>query len=114
MAKFNEKIVFVGIKGCALALDRATGREIWRTELKGSDFVNMVLDGGELFATTRGEVFCLDPATGRIRWNNPLKGMGWGLVTIATPQASSVAAMAEYRRQQEAAASSDSSRSTAG
>ena len=114
MAKFNEKVVFVGIKGTALALDRATGREIWRTELKGSDFVNMVLDGGELFATTRGEVFCLDPATGRIRWNNPLKGMGWGLVTIATPEASSVAVMAEHRRRQEAAASSDSSSSAAG
>ena len=114
MAKFNEKIVFAGIKGKALALDRVTGREIWRTELKGSDFVNLVLDGDELFATTRGEVFCLDPATGRIRWNNPLKGLGWGLVTIATPEASSVAVMAEYRRQQEAAASSDSSSSAAG
>ena len=114
MAKYNDKIVFVGIKGTALALDRATGREIWRTELKGSDFVNMVLDGNELFATTRGEVFCLDPATGRIRWNNPLKGLGWGLITIATPEASAVAAMAQYRRQQEAAASSDSSSSAAG
>ena len=106
MARNNEKIVFFGIKGTALALDRTTGREIWRTELKGCDFVNMVLDGNNLFATTRGEVFCLDPATGRIRWNNPLKGLGWGLVTIATTDVSSVAAMAENQRQQASSASS--------
>ena len=106
MARSHNQVVFIGIKGTVLALDRATGRELWRTDLKGSDFVNTVLDGGDLFATTHGEIFCLDPVTGRIRWNNPLKGLGWGLVTIAAPEASSVAAMAEYRRQQEAAASS--------
>ena len=104
MVRTLNQLVFIGIKGTALALDRATGRELWRTDLKGSDFVNMVLDGGDLFATTHGEIFCLDPVTGRIRWNNPLKGLGWGLVTIAAPEASSVAAMAAYRRQQEAAA----------
>jgi outer membrane protein assembly factor BamB len=111
MARTLNQVVFIGIKGTALALDRATGRELWRTDLKGSDFVNTVLDGGDLFATTHGEIFCLDPATGRIRWNNPLKGLGWGLVTIAPSEASSVAAMAAYRRQQEAAAAAAGSAS---
>ncbi len=107
MARSTGKPVFVGIKGSILALERATGRQLWQTPLKGSDFVNLVLDGDDLLATTRGEVFCLDPASGRIRWNNPLKGMGWGLATIATSYPAAMKpAMAEYRRQQEAAQSS--------
>jgi len=90
MAKpLNEQAVFIGIKGTALALDRTTGKEIWRTELKGGDFVNLVLDGGDLLATTHGEIFLPRSSHGAIRWNNPLKGLGWGLVAIASSGASS-------------------------
>lgn len=106
MLRTQNQVVYVGIRGTALALDRATGKELWRTELKGSDFVNLVLDGNDLFATARGEIFCLDPVTGRIRWNNPLKGLGWGLITVAPCAAPATAAMAEYRRRADAAASS--------
>ena len=80
------KITYIGIKGSVLALDRASGAIVWQTTLKGADFVNLVLNGGDLLATTRGEAFCLDVATGQVRWNNPLKGMGWGIASIATPE----------------------------
>lgn len=106
-AESNE-IVHIGIKGTALALDRLTGAEIWRTPLKGAGFVNLVLDGGDLFATTKGEVFCLDPVNGQIRWNNPMRGMGLGLATIATPGASPQTVLAEFIQQQEAAAAASS------
>jgi outer membrane protein assembly factor BamB len=76
-------MVFIGIKGTVLSLDRATGEEIWRTKLKG-DFVNLVLQDGSLYATASGELFCLDPASGEIRWHNQLKGLGMGIVSIAT------------------------------
>ena len=76
-------LMYIGMKGTVLAIDRRTGAEQWRTHLKGSDFVNVVVGVEEVFATARGELFCLDPATGRIRWHNPLTGMGWGLITIA-------------------------------
>lgn len=95
--------LFIGIKGTVLALDRSSGREIWRSELKGGDFVNVVLDDDDLFASTKGEVFCLDPDTGRIRWRNELKGLGLGLVTIASRE-SGIAAMREKRRRDQAAA----------
>jgi len=104
MARVNS-IVHVGIKGTVIALDRATGAIVWQTSLKGGDFVNVVLDGNDLFATTKGEVFCLEPADGRIRWANPLKGFGLGLATIASG-ASATPAMAQHRRNQEAAAAS--------
>lgn len=95
----SNNLIYVGIKGTVLALDRATGEEVWRTELRGSDFVNVVLDGGALLASARGEIFCLDPASGQIRWNNPLRGLGWGLAAFA---GSSTAAMAEEQRRREA------------
>jgi len=79
----QTNVIYIGVGGSVLALDRSTGNEIWRSKLKGGDFVNVDLQGGDVFATTKGELFCLDAATGTIRWQNPLKGLGTGFVTIA-------------------------------
>lgn len=91
--------IFIGIKGAVIAFDRANGQEVWRSPLIGRDFVNVVLEDGELVAATHGELFCLDPATGHVRWHIPLKGSGRGLVTIAGNQ-QTVVTLA--RRQNEA------------
>ena len=95
---YTASMMYLGIRGTVVALDRRTGAEIWRTPLKGGDFVNVALDGDSLFATARGEVYCLDPVSGRIRWINPLKGLGWGLITIAGID---IAPMAQYRAAQQ-------------
>jgi outer membrane protein assembly factor BamB len=108
----HSKIIYLGIKGSVLAIDPDSGRQLWVTHLKGGDFVNVVLDGDNLYAATHGEVFCLDPATGEGRWHNPLKGFGWGLVTIATETVSPnalLALFAEKRRQDQQAAANSSS-----
>ena len=34
--------IYIGLKGAVLALDRDSGQIVWRTELKGRDFVNVV------------------------------------------------------------------------
>lgn len=99
--------VIIGIKGTVLALDRGAGVEVWRTDLKGTDFVNVSIDGDHILATTRGEIFCLDRTSGRILWQNPLTGLGRGLITIATEGPSSNAAvLAQKRRQDEQQAAS--------
>lgn len=98
MATPSTNAIFVGIKGTVLALDRATGTELWRAELKGTDFVNVVVDTDSLYATTKGEIFCLDPASGHIRWHNRLQGLGWGLVTIGTPYGWQMTAIEQKRR----------------
>jgi outer membrane protein assembly factor BamB len=49
--------VLIGIKGTVLALDRSTGAEVWRTPLKGLGFVNVTLTGGQVLATTSGEIY---------------------------------------------------------
>jgi len=105
----TAQLVFIGIKGSVVALNRATGQQVWATQLKGSDFVNVVLRKGALLACCRGEVFCLDPRTGIGMWHNPLKGFGTGLATIATEQNledGNALVLAEKRRRDEAAAAS--------
>jgi len=39
MAQVNR--LFIGIQGAVLAIDRATGASLWRTDLKGSEFVTV-------------------------------------------------------------------------
>ena len=105
----TSDLVFIGIKGSVVALNRATGERVWATHLKGSDFVNVVLQEGAILASCYGEIFCLDPLTGIRMWHNPLKGFGMGLATMATeynPGSSNAPVLAEKcRRDQEAAAS---------
>ncbi len=95
--------IYLGIKGAVIALNRATGEELWRTTLKGGDFVNVILDGNQIYATTKGEIFCLDTATGEPRWHNNLKGLGLGLISIATPSGSQ-ALTAQEKQMRDAAA----------
>jgi outer membrane protein assembly factor BamB len=98
--------IFIGIKGSVVALDRATGERLWATHLKGSDFVNVVVQEGTVLASCYGEIFCLDAVTGDARWHNPLKGFGTGLATIAGDDCRGgiSPALAAKRRQDEAAA----------
>ena len=96
--------IYIGIRGAVLALDAATGTEIWRTSVKGADFVNVALVDGGLYASARGELSALDPSTGQILWNNKLKGLGTGLVTIAGSSQSAPATMEQRRRMAQAAA----------
>jgi outer membrane protein assembly factor BamB len=102
----SSKTIYLGIKGSVIALDAATGRQLWATHLKSVGFVNVVLDGDRLYAATYGEIFCLDPRTGEGLWHNPLKGYGLGLVSIATETISPGALLnmiEEIHRQEKAA-----------
>jgi outer membrane protein assembly factor BamB len=107
-----DKIIYLGVKGSVVAINSATGQPVWTTQLKGVEFVNVVLDGNNLFATTRGEIFCLEPQSGGIRWHNPLKGYGLGLITIAgegIPQNAAAPSAEKRRRDQEQASAAASS-----
>jgi outer membrane protein assembly factor BamB len=105
----NAELIFVGIKGSVVALNRATGQQVWATNLKGASFVNVIYDDGVVLASCQGEIFCLDPRTGIRMWHNPLKGYGLGLATIATVRSSgdnNAAVLSEKRQRDEAASSS--------
>jgi len=79
-----EQLIFVGLNGYALALDRDSGEIVWSNNEMRSGYVTLLLDGDRLIASTNGYLYCLDPLTGRIRWNNPLTGYGMGAPTALT------------------------------
>src|SRR5262245_58385933 len=98
--------LFVGTRGTVVAVDRASGDGLWATELKGGDFVDVMLVDGELYAASKGRLYRLDPATGAILWRNDLPGLGWGIVSIA---GSHPAGAAEKTRRDAAAAAAGAS-----
>jgi outer membrane protein assembly factor BamB len=105
----TAQLAFIGIKGSVVALNRATGKQVWATHLKGWDFVNVVVQDGAVLASCCGEIFSVDRLTGVVRWHNPLKGFGTGLATIAVElnaQSGNAAALAEKRRGDEEGAAS--------
>jgi outer membrane protein assembly factor BamB len=108
----SSSVLYIGIKGAVLALDRATGAEVWISELKGSDFVNVAIVDGDVYAATKGELFCLDAATGATRWHNPLRGYGWGLISIATAGGQTVLLREKQRQDEDAAAAATTTAST--
>ena len=107
----RSKNIYLGIKGSVIALDSSSGAQIWSTHLAGSDFVNVVLDGENLYAATHGEIFCLNPIDGKDRWHNKLKGFGYGLCSIASETITTgnlLSLIAEVKRQKGAAAATAS------
>ena len=101
-----DDTIYIGMKGAVMALERNTGKERWRTHLKSSHFVVVVLDGDLLIAHTKGELFGVDAKTGEILWKNGLEGMGYGYATVASrniSQQQTVAAIQQIIAQQQAA-----------
>jgi outer membrane protein assembly factor BamB len=100
-------LVFLGIRGSVVAMDRTSGSRTWETKLKGSDFVTLLVDGSRVLAGTQGEVYCLDAGTGEILWQDGLKGYGYGLMSIATASGTSAPTelAAEHQRRQQTSSS---------
>jgi outer membrane protein assembly factor BamB len=76
-----DDLIFVGLNGYALALDRETGEIVWTNSEMHAGYVTLLLDGDRLIVSTNGYIYCLDPLTGQILWHNPLKGYGVGAPT---------------------------------
>lgn len=108
MPRDPQVFLYVGIKSSVVALEDRTGAEVWRTQLRGSDYVTVLWDGEALVAANSGEVWRLDPQTGAVIWHAELKGFGRGLVSLASSRRAISAsdtdsAAAKRRRDQQAA-----------
>ena len=99
----TSQLVWIGIRGRVIALNKTTGEQVWATRLRGSDFANVLLEDDKVFAADYGELYCMEALTGRVLWHNKLKGYGIGLATIATAKSggSMTPALAGKRRQDE-------------
>ena len=86
--------LYLGVGGHVVAIDAATGQEIWRTKLKMTTITTVRWDGKRLYAGAQGQLFCLDAAAGNVLWHNPLKGLGRGIVVFPGTDAEGAAAAA--------------------
>lgn len=76
-----DQLIFIGLHGYALAVDRDTGEIVWSNDQMKSGYVTLLLDYDRLIVSTNGYIYCLDPLTGNILRHNPLKGYGAGAPT---------------------------------
>jgi outer membrane protein assembly factor BamB len=105
-------LVFVGLNGRVIALQRDTGDLVWKWSptTTAAGFVAFAVDGDRLFVSDNGYIYCLDAVTGEEQWHNPLTGFGTGIAVVATATAgggqpaASAAAMAAQQAAQSAAA----------
>jgi outer membrane protein assembly factor BamB len=99
-----DQLIFVGLNGYAVALDRRTGDIVWSNNQMRAGYVTLLLDGDRLICSTNGYIYCLDPATGEILWHNPMKGYGMGTPTslVSVRGQSSQVALAEAASQRSA------------
>src|SRR5262245_3023327 len=79
-----DELIFVGLNGYAIALNRETGDIVWSNDQMKSGYVTLLIDGDRLVVSTNGYMYCLDPLTGQILWHNPLRGYGMGAPTSIT------------------------------
>ena len=80
----------IGTNGCVAAIDKKSGREMWRTKLGTGIFsatsyedVSVIIEDGMVFAGCNGHLFALDLSSGNILWHNELRGLGHNDVSMA-------------------------------
>ena len=100
-----DRLVFVGLNGYVVALDRDTGEIVWTTSVGKGGYVSLLLDGDRLIASRNGYIDCFDPRDGRVLWQNPLKGYGLGVAALTSVrgQGAQVGAAQQAAAQQAAA-----------
>jgi hypothetical protein len=79
-----DQLIFVGLNGYVIALNRDTGKKVWECAELKSGPITLLLDGDRLIVSTNGYIYCLDPQNGRVVWNNPLKGYGVGIAHLVS------------------------------
>jgi outer membrane protein assembly factor BamB len=79
-----DQLIFVGLRGYVLALDRDSGEIVWSNDKLSSGYTTLLLDGDRLIASINGYMYCLDPLTGEVLWHNPLRGYGIGVTDMAS------------------------------
>jgi outer membrane protein assembly factor BamB len=88
------------------ALDRYTGRPVWRIKLPrmfGGSIVTVLVSGNEVFVGRGGYVYCLDRATGSVLWERGV-GSNGSLVMMATDHMGTDEAAAQAAMAAQAAA----------
>ncbi len=106
--------IYLGVHRHVLCLDKRTGQELWRTELKRSHLVTVMVAGDVILAHAGGSLFGLRIEDGVILWQNELQGLGYGYCTLASDgSGASSPAAAQQAQQAQAAAMAAAAATTA-
>ncbi|WP_193213318.1 PQQ-binding-like beta-propeller repeat protein [Luteolibacter marinus] len=92
--------IYLGIHKHVVCIDQRSGEEIWRTELKRSHLVTVVLCDDMVIAHAGGHLFGLRASDGHLLWKNELAGLGYGYCIIASDAATSAETAAALQIQQ--------------
>jgi len=86
----HDHLLFAGTHGHVVAIDKASGKTVWKTKLPDSSYqvVSILYEDGSVFCAARGFVYALDPDDGRFLWTNDLPGLRHGIVVLNTAQSS--------------------------
>ena len=105
-----DQLIFVGLNGRVVAIDRERGRMIWQWQSPKPrrGFVAIMLDGDRVVAGLGGYLYCLEAATGRMLWENPLTGFGLGMFSLASVRGCSQSSEAAQALADEETANSSS------
>jgi len=82
-------LVIIASNCRVVALQKATGVQLWEAVLNssffkiGETFVTVAFDDTGVYAHTINETFCLDLQSGRIIWQQKLASLGRGVASIA-------------------------------
>lgn len=86
---YSERLI-VGTKGQVVAIDTASGTEVWRTPLPIGDLfaskqapVCVLKKDGVVYAASSGFVFALAELDGAVLWKNELAGLGYNEIGLA-------------------------------
>ena len=99
-----SNVVYLGVKGSVVAIDKRTGRELWRTHLNGSSLTTLMVDEDVILAYTRGHLYGINPESGRQIWHNKLPGLGHGFAALAMRGAAGQDVSSQAQQAQAAAA----------
>ncbi|MGL4422501.1 MAG: PQQ-binding-like beta-propeller repeat protein, partial [Gemmataceae bacterium] len=81
------RVYAAGMEGVVLALDRHTGKEVWRQPVGERFHCGPVLSrsGQRLFAVnSAGRAVCLDTATGKVLWHRALAELTGKTVSVTS------------------------------
>ncbi len=98
-----SELIFVGFNSRVAALDRNSGRLVWKWKASaGSGFAALLLDGEQVIVSVNGYTYALDALTGEELWWNEMKGFGYGVSCLASLNGSSIgwSLLEESARQQ--------------
>jgi outer membrane protein assembly factor BamB len=107
-----DQLIFVGLRGYVIALNRDDGAIVWSNDDLKSGDVSLLLDGDRLVVSVNGYLYCLDPLTGEMRWQNPLHGYGVGIAHLVSCRGQSDQIFLQQTAASEQAAQSTSAHSS--